>query len=490
MSAHATRDLLAEQLTGPIGSLGLDLEAVDLSNAGKRRVLRVAIDKDGGVTMDDIADATREVSRVLDETDAMGQQAYTLEVSSPGVDRPLTLPRHWRRNTGRLVKVVLDEGDPVTGRITETDDDRRGPRRRGRRPPRGVRRGEEGQDPDRVQEGVPLMDIDMSLLRMLEREKEIPFAVLVEAIEQALLTAYHKTNGAQEHARVELDRKSGHVTVMAQEVDEENNVVGEYEDTPEGFGRIAATTAKQIMLQRLRDAEDERKFGEFSGKEGDIVSGLIQQGRNPDDVMVDLGKLEALLPSGERVPDEDYSHGTRIKCLVISVRKGMRGPQVMLSRTHPSLVKKLFALEVPEIADGTVEICGIAREAGHRTKIAVRTNVPGVNAKGSCIGPMGQRVRAVMNELHGEKIDIIDWSDDPATLVGNALSPARVSSVTVVDEASRSARVVVPDFQLSLAIGKEGQNARLAARMTGWRIDIRSDEAPLEPPVAPPLPAE
>ena len=271
------------------------------------------------------------------------------------------------------------------------------------------------------------MDIDMSLLRMLEREKEIPFEVLVEAIEQALLTAYHKSNGAQENARVELDRKSGHVTVMAQEVDDENNVVGEYDDTPEGFGRIAATTAKQIMLQRLRDAEDERKFGEFSGKEGDIVSGLIQQGRNPDDVMVDLGKLEALLPAGERVPGEDYSHGTRIKCLVVSVRKGMRGPQVMLSRTHPNLVKKLFALEVPEIADGTVEIAGIAREAGHRTKIAVMTTVSGVNAKGSCIGPMGQRVRNVMNELHGEKIDIVDWSDDPATLVANALSPARVS---------------------------------------------------------------
>ena len=321
------------------------------------------------------------------------------------------------------------------------------------------------------------MDIDMSLLRMLEREKEIPFAVLVEAIEQALLTAYHKTNGAQEHARVELDRKSGHVTVMAQEVDEENNVVGEYEDTPEGFGRIAATTAKQIMLQRLRDAEDERKFGEFSGKEGDIVSGLIQQGRNPDDVMVDLGKLEALLPSGERVPDEDYSHGTRIKCLVISVRKGMRGPQVMLSRTHPSLVKKLFALEVPEIADGTVEIMASAREAGHRTKIAVHTVAQGVNPTGACIGPMGQRVRNVMSELHGEKIDIVDWSEDPATFVASALSPARVSSVEIVDLAARSARVVVPDFQLSLAIGKEGQNARLAARLTGWRIDIRSDEA-------------
>ena len=333
------------------------------------------------------------------------------------------------------------------------------------------------------------MDIDMSLLRMLEREKEIPFEVLVEAIEQALLTAYHKSNDTQGNVRVELDRKSGHVTVMAQELDDEGAVVGEFDDTPEGFGRIAATTAKQIMLQRLRDAEDERKFGEFSGKEGDIVSGLIQQGRDPNDVLVDLGKLEALLPAGERVPGEDYSHGTRIKCLVVSVRKGMRGPQVMLSRTHPNLVKRLFALEVPEIADGTVEILGIAREAGHRTKIAVHTTVKGVNAKGSCIGPMGQRVRNVMNELHGEKIDIIDWSDDPATLVGNALSPARVSSVTVVDAQARSARVVVPDFQLSLAIGKEGQNARLAARLTGWRIDIRSDEAPVEdtrPPVAPP----
>src|SRR4029077_11177025 len=233
------------------------------------------------------------------------------------------------------------------------------------------------------------MDIDMSLLRMREREKEIPFEVLVEAIEQALLTAYHKTNGAQENARVELDKKSGHVTVMAEEHDDEGNKVGEYDDTPEGFGRIAATTAKQIMLQRLRDAEDDIRFGEFSGKEGDLISGVIQQGRTPDDVMVDLGKLEALLPLGERVPGERYQHGERIKCLVISVRKGMRGPQITLSRSHPNLVKKLFALEVPEIADGTVEIAAIAREAGHRTKIAVTTTAPGVNAKGSCIGPMG-----------------------------------------------------------------------------------------------------
>jgi N utilization substance protein A len=325
------------------------------------------------------------------------------------------------------------------------------------------------------------MDIDMNVLRSLEREKEISFEILVEAIEQALLTAYHKTPGAQTEARVQLDRKSGHVTVFAAETDEEGNTLTEYDDTPAGFGRIAATTAKQIMLQRLRDAEDDIRFGEFSGKEGDIISGVIQQGRDPHDVMVDLGKLEALLPAAEQVPGERYEHGSRIRCLVISVRKGMRGPQILLSRSHPNLVKKLFALEVPEIADGTVEICAIAREAGHRTKISVRTQVSGVNAKGSCIGPMGQRVRAVMSELHGEKIDIVDFSEDPAELVAHALSPARVSAVEIVDADARSARVIVPDYQLSLAIGKEGQNARLAARLTGWRIDIRSDEEPPKP---------
>jgi transcription termination/antitermination protein NusA len=320
------------------------------------------------------------------------------------------------------------------------------------------------------------MDIDMTILRQLEREKEIKFDVLVEAIEQSLLTAYHKTPGAIEDARVVLDRKTGHVTVLAAEVDEDGEKVGEFDDTPAGFGRIAATTAKQIMLQRLRDAEDEVKYGEFSGKEGDLISGVVQQGRNPDDVLVDLGRLEAMLPVSERVPGESYAHGTRIKALVLSVRRGMRGPQITLTRSHPNLVKKLFALEVPEIADGQVQIAAIAREAGHRTKIAVWTEASGVNAKGACIGPMGQRVRNVMAELNGEKIDIVDWSEDPAELVAHALSPAQVSRVEIVDLAARSARVVVPQFQLSLAIGKEGQNARLAARLTGWRIDIHGDE--------------
>ncbi|HEY4572186.1 MAG TPA: transcription termination factor NusA [Kribbella sp.] len=319
------------------------------------------------------------------------------------------------------------------------------------------------------------MDIDMAVLRSLEREKDISLDVVVEAIEQALLVAYHRTEGAQPHARAELDRRTGHVTVFARELAEDGTLAREYDDTPADFGRIAATTAKQIILQRLRDAEDEVRYGEFSGKEGDIVSGVIQQGRDPRSVMVDLGKIEAVLPAPEQVPGEKYEHGSRLRVYVVGVRKGFKGPQITVSRTHPNLVKKLFALEVPEIADGTVEITAIAREAGHRTKIAVRTLNPSVNGKGACIGPMGQRVRNIMHELHGEKIDIIDHSDDPATFVGNALSPAQVTSVEVVDAAARAARVVVPDYQLSLAIGKEGQNARLAARLTGWRIDIRPD---------------
>ena len=319
------------------------------------------------------------------------------------------------------------------------------------------------------------MDIDMAVLRSLEREKDIAFEIVVEAIEQALLVAYHRTEGAQQQARVELDRKSGHVTVFAKELAEDGTVAREFDDTPADFGRIAATTAKQVILQRLRDAEDEVRYGEFSGKEGDILSGIVQQGRDPRSVMVDLGKIEAVLPAPEQVPGEKYEHGSRLRVYVVGVRKGFKGPQITVSRTHPNLVKKLFALEVPEIADGTVEITAIAREAGHRTKIAVRTLNPSVNGKGACIGPMGQRVRNIMHELHGEKIDIIDHSDDPATFVGNALSPAQVSSVEVVDAAARAARVVVPDYQLSLAIGKEGQNARLAARLTGWRIDIRPD---------------
>ncbi len=319
------------------------------------------------------------------------------------------------------------------------------------------------------------MDIDMAALRMLEREKDVPFDLLVRTIEQALLLAYQRTEGAVPRARVELDRRSGHVTVWAQEVDPASEAVREYDDTPAGFGRIAAMTARQTILQRLRDVEDAAVLGEFQGRDGDIVTGLVQQSGDPRMVHVDLGSVEGLLPPQEQVPGEDYSHGTRIRCLVIAVRKGLKGPSITLSRSHPDLVRKLFALEVPEIADGSVQIVALAREAGHRSKMAVRSTVAGLNAKGACIGPMGQRVRSVVSELNGEKIDIIDHNEDLAAFVASALSPAKVVSSVMVDPQARAVRVVVPDYQLSLAIGKEGQNARLAARLTGCRIDIRPD---------------
>jgi N utilization substance protein A len=323
------------------------------------------------------------------------------------------------------------------------------------------------------------MNIDIAALKGLVREKDVSLETVVEALESALLAAYERTEGAQAHARVSLDRKTGEVTVWAQEVGEAGEVLREYDDTPSDFGRIAAMTAKHVIMSRLRDHAQETTYGEYVGKEGDLVSGVIQQhaGMRPDGpVLVDLGDLEGVLPPGEQVPGERYVHGERLRCLVISVNRGMRGAQVTLSRAHPNLVRKLFAMEVPEIADGTVEIAAVAREAGHRTKVAVRSNSASVRARGACIGPMGARVRAVVTELHGEKIDIVDWAEDPATFVGNALSPAQVVSVTVVDAAMKAARVIVPDFQLSLAIGKEGQNARLANRLTGWRIDIRSDD--------------
>jgi transcription termination/antitermination protein NusA len=329
-----------------------------------------------------------------------------------------------------------------------------------------------------------MVSVDLAALRSIEREKDISFETLIGALETALLTAYKHTPHSMPHARVAIDRKSGDIVVWAQELGPDGEVEEEYDDTPTDFGRVAAMTARQVILQRLRDAEHDQTFGEYSGREGDIVTGIVQadaQASQRGIVLVDIGKVEAVLPQSEQVPGEEYAHGIRIRAYVVGVTRGMRGPQVTVSRTHPNLVKKLFALEVPEIADGSVEIVAVAREAGHRSKIAVRTTVDGLNAKGACIGPMGQRVRNVVAELHGEKIDIIDWAEDPATYVGNALSPAQVVRSQVVDAATGQVRVVVPDFQLSLAIGREVQNARLAARLTGHRIDIHSDAEPAGP---------
>lgn len=325
------------------------------------------------------------------------------------------------------------------------------------------------------------MKIDLAVLRMLEREREIPFEELASIIEQAILTAYQK-HASQElgqapadGTRVQLDRKTGQVDVFVPELDEDGNIIGEAIEHPEDFGRIAAFAAKQVITQRMRDLGDDKVLGEFREREGDIIAGVIQQGTNPRMIQVDLGTVEAVLPPEEQVPGEDYSHGRRLRVYVTKVERGTRGPQVTVSRTHPSLVRKLFALEVPEIASGIVEIVSLAREAGHRTKIAVRATQEGINAKGACIGELGARVRAVTNELGAEKIDIVDYSDDLATFVANALSPAKVSSSFVLDRGTKAVRALVPDFQLSLAIGKEGQNARLAAKLTGARIDIQPD---------------
>jgi N utilization substance protein A len=330
------------------------------------------------------------------------------------------------------------------------------------------------------------MDIDLSVLKLMESEREIPFDELVVIIEQAILTAYEKHTGIADHrgfradpdaprARVELDRKSGHVTVYTPVLNDEGEKIGEEVDSPEDFGRIAAHAAKQVINQRLRDIGDDRILGEYRGKDGDIVSGIIQQGPNPRMIHINLGEVEAILPPEEQVPGESYEHGSRLRVYVTKVEKGTKGPSITVSRTHPGLVRKLFAMEVPEIHQGLVDIASIAREAGHRTKIAVKAMEPGINAKGACIGELGQRVRAVQAELGEEKIDIVDYSDDIAQFVANALSPAKVSSSFVLDEAAKQVRALVPDYQLSLAIGKEGQNARLAAKLTGAKIDIQPD---------------
>lgn len=321
------------------------------------------------------------------------------------------------------------------------------------------------------------MDINMPELRGAADELGIDLDSLLPAIEDAILGAYAKVPGAIRGAHVEIDRRTGHMTVLAPEVDEEDQPTGEYfDDTPDDFGRIAQATARSVIVQRIQDRRDFEVLGTFKDKSGELISGVVEQGRDPRVVYVRLDEEhEGIMPPHEQVPGERYRHGDRIRAYVTEVSRGSKGAQIILSRTHPGLVRKLFEREVPELASGDVEIVSVAREAGHRSKMAVRSRARGVGAKGACIGPMGQRVRAVMAELGGEKIDIVDYSEDPARFVANALSPARVASVTVLDAEERTARAVVPDFQLSLAIGKEGQNARLAAKLTGWKIDIKSE---------------
>src|ERR1051325_4042919 len=355
-------------------------------------------------------------------------------------------------------------------------------------------------------------------VREIERDKGIEQGTLVAALEDALLAAYKKTPGASRHATVELDengdfrvysiempadleerlldeareRALDELERLEEETGERNHTLLNDDDleidweqvpedlierddvTPENFGRIAAQTAKQVILQRIREAERAMMYDEYVDRVGEVVTGIVQQAGDRNNVLVDLGKVEALLPRSEQVDGERYEQGSRIKAVITEVRSGTKGPQVILSRRDPELIRTLFELEVPEIADGLVTIRGVAREPGYRSKIAVESHVQGVDPVGACVGPRGSRVRMVVSELRGEKIDIIPWNNEPARFVAKALSPARVREVYLDDE-GKEATVVVPDDQLALAIGKEGMNARLAARLTGWQIDIPSD---------------
>jgi N utilization substance protein A len=356
-------------------------------------------------------------------------------------------------------------------------------------------------------------------VREIERDKGIEEGALVAALEDALLAAYKKTPGASRHATVEMDDHTGDFRVFSVELpsDIEERLLDEARErkleelerleeetgerqhtlisdddldidwsdvpteqvqredvTPEGFGRIAAQTAKQVILQRIREEERRMMYDEYIDRVTEVVTGIVQQAGDRNNVLVDLGKVEALLPRSEQVDGERYEQGSRIKAVITEVRSGTKGPQVILSRRDPELIKTLFELEVPEIADGLVDIRGVAREPGYRSKIAVESHAQGVDPVGACVGPRGSRVRMVVSELRGEKIDIIPWNPEPARFVAKALSPARVREVYLDDDA-REATVVVPDDQLALAIGKEGMNARLAARLTGWKIDIQSD---------------
>lgn len=308
-------------------------------------------------------------------------------------------------------------------------------------------------------------------LKQLQQEKNIDPSEVIDALEQALASAYRKNYKIPEEAEVRalVNRESGEIKVFQKDTPESK----EEEKQKEDFGRIAAQTAKQVILQRLRDVERGAMYEEYHDREGDIVTGIVQQS-DPRYILISLGKVEALLPPSEQVRTERYRHGTRLKAYITEVRKTTKDPQIVVSRSHPGLLKRLFELEVPEIADGFVEINSVAREPGSRSKIAVSSKDENIDAVGACVGPRGSRVRMVVSELWGEKIDIVNYSEDPAQYVASALSPAKVRKVTIFEN-EHSTEVIVPDDQLSLAIGKEGQNARLAAKLTGWRIDIKSE---------------
>ena len=484
------------------------------------RCLRVYIDHPDGVTLA----VCERVTALLSEE----RERYSLEVSSPGSERPLTKPAHFRRFVGRRARVrtrhpraaVHADGQRRSRREARAELHRRargGLRGRGHaRRRRGRHRdpllGHPSFEPDRGIGRAMSREI-LEAMYALAREKGIEPEKLMLALEDALLSAYKKQPGSAKYARVEMDRETADFRVIeliiperleahliVETIDEETTIdpetgemrepeepeidpkkFAEYRDqiderdvTPDDFGRIAAQTAKQVILQRIREAERDMMYEEYRDRVGELITGIVQQSDSRYTLVQLRERVEALLPKSEQVEGERYDHSQRIKAVIKEVSPSTKGPAIIVSRRDPELIKKLFELEVPEIADGLVEIANVAREPGYRSKIAVISHTDGVDPVGACVGPRGSRVRMVVSELRGEKIDIIPFNDEPARFVAKALSPARVREVLVDDDA-KQATVIVPDDQLSLAIGREGQNARLAARLTGWRVDIRSE---------------
>ena len=512
MSASTEIDRV-HALVAPIAA-DLQLDVYDIERRGA--TMRVTLDtppgSEGGITLDSLSLATRLISRELDHEDPIAGH-YTLEVTSPGLERQLRTPAHFQREVGKTITLRLrdPQADPrrLQGALTAADDRDAtlllddGSRtlhrdRRHRQGPHRLRVGAEAEarqagirqeevrgeavrhevTDDHLEQGeaTVMSNLDMSeAIGMLAQEKGISEDTLLHVLVDALASAYKRRPDAADEVVVEVNPETMEFSFIAYDVDEVGNWVNERDDTPkkEELGRIAAQTFRQVMSQRIREVESERKFEEYANREGDIVTGIIQR-TDARYTLLDLGRVEALLPQAEQVPFERPAQGDRQKAYIVEVRRTPKGPQIVVSRTHPGLIKRLFELEVPEIADGIVEIKACAREPGHRTKIAVWSNDHNVDPVGACVGARGGRVRMVVNEMRGEKIDIVPFSEDLADFVAKALSPAKVTQVNISDDGT-AADVIVPDHQLSLAIGREGQNARLAARLTGVRVDIRSE---------------
>ena len=486
MSKKEMYEARTEELITPIlDRRNFELVDVEYVKEGSTWYLRVYIDKEGGITSDDCADVSREMNEILDREDYV-EGSYTFEVSSPGLGRPLKKEKDYIRSMGKELEIrtyrAIDREKEFYGILKAYDADT------------VTIEQEDGKEMVFEKSNIALIRL-LEALNILEQEKNISKETLLEAIENSLITACKNHFGKSENVKVNIDPETCEYHVF-----QEKKVVEKVEDPVEEislvnakmidskyelddivnvevkskeFGRIATQNAKNVILQKIREEERKVLFDEYYSKEKDIVTGIVQRyvGKN---VSINLGKVDAILTENEQVKGEVFQPTERIKVYILEVKSTSKGPRVLVSRTHPELVKRLFESEVAEVKDGTVEIKAIAREAGSRTKIAVWSNDPDVDPVGACVGMNGARVNAIVNELRGEKIDIITWNENPAMLIENALSPAKVISV-IADAEEKAAKVVVPDYQLSLAIGKEGQNARLAARLTGFKIDIKSE---------------